>query len=45
MAALTSWAGEAATVNHAASLEVADAKSARDALGRTNSAAADFQAL
>jgi transcriptional regulator with GAF, ATPase, and Fis domain len=33
MAALTSWAGEAATVNPAASLEVADAKSARDALG------------
>jgi len=37
MAALTSWASEAATVNHAASFEVADAKSARGALAATNS--------
>src|SRR6266436_6246419 len=45
MAALTSWAGEAATVNPAASLEVADAKSARDALGSNELGGSGFPGI
>src|SRR6266436_882626 len=45
MAALTSWAGEAATVNPAASLEVADAKSARDALGSNELGGSGFRGI
>src|SRR5258707_2491563 len=45
MAALTSWAGEAATVNHAASLEVEDAESARDALGSNELGGSGFPGI
>src|SRR5258706_4216019 len=45
MAALTSWAGEAAPVNPAASLEVADAKSARGALGSIDVGGSGFPGI